>query len=171
MPASNIPAWRINAARLLRGGVIASSLLLSGCATVVINDSGQQDDGSRGTFFVVTAIDGKTIANSLAATRQSSYGQGFALSAYFVSRLVPVRPMRLRLVGTHQTAAPIHEMVARMAGTFQSVQGEVAFNPVEDAIYRVTGTLDPKQSCVWVEEERSQAVVTERVCTRPESEP
>lgn len=173
----------MTAARLLRYAAIASSVALSGCATfapsvpkgysgptVVINDSGQQDDGSRGTFFAVTAIDGKTVANSLAATRQSSYGQGFALSAYFVSRLVPVRPMRLRIVGTHQTAAPIHEMAARLAGTFQRVQGEVEFSPVEDGVYRVTGTLDPKQSCVWVEEERSQAVVTERVCTKAQGE-
>jgi hypothetical protein len=161
-----------------RGALLASSVTLAGCATfaptvpdgwagptVALQDSATADEPTRGTFFFVSAIDGKSVDNAAAASRRGSAGHGFSLTVHFVSRAVPVRPMRLRLVGTHQTAAPVHEMAARMVGNFQQVRGEVDFNPVPEGNYRVTGVLDPKQSCVWVEETNTQAVVTEKVCT------
>lgn len=47
--------------------------------------------------------------------------------------------MRLRLVGTPMTAAPLHEVAARRTGTSQSVDGEVGLEPVETGVCRATG--------------------------------
>jgi hypothetical protein len=163
----------------LRHAVIAAALFLCGCVsyaptvpegyagpTVLLEDTWISDHGTRATFFVVTHIDGRSVQNSLVETRKASAGEGFTLHGRVVAtRQVPVRPMRLRLVGTHMTAAPIHEVAARLMGTFQSVDGEVDFEPVETGVYRVTGSLSPEQSCVWVEEGWSRAAVTEKVWT------
>ncbi len=76
----------------------------------------------------------------------------------------PVRPMRLKLVGTHQTGAPIHEMASKMAGTFFSVDGYVEFKPVEGTTYQVTGELKKERSCVWIVDAATKNAVTEKVC-------
>lgn len=73
--------------------------------------------------------------------------------------------MRVKLVGTHKTAAPIHEIAGRLAGTFFSVEGIVEFKPVEDNRYIVTGELTKERSCVWIAEETTKAPSSDRICT------
>jgi hypothetical protein len=158
---------------------LALSLLLSGCATVApsvpetykgpvvqLSDTGMQDGGTKATFFLVSAIDGREIQNSLRETRSASYGQGFALSARYTSRQVPVASMKVKLIGTHQVAAPIHEIALRIAGSFWSVVGITEFLPIEGKSYVVTGELKKEESCVWIAESESKQVVTEKVCTK-----
>ena len=72
----------------------------------------------------------------------------------------------MKLIGTHQTAAPIHEIASRMAGTFFSVEGVVDFNPVEGRGYEITGDLKKDKSCVWIADVESKQPVTEQVCTK-----
>jgi hypothetical protein len=158
---------------------VAAAILLSACATVapsvpesykgptvVLLDSGQQDSGGKGVFFAAVAIDGKDIENSLRETRGASYGKGFALTSLYTARLIPVQAMKVKLVGTHQTAAPIHEIAARMAGTFFSVEGIVSFNPVAERSYVVLGELSKEKSCVWIADSKTDEVATEKVCTK-----
>ncbi len=116
-------------------------------------------------FFAAVEINGREIENSLRETRGASYGRGFALSSRYTSREVPVTPMKVKLIGTHQTAAPIHEIASRMAGTFFSVEGVVDFNPTEGHRYVVTGELKKERSCVWIAEGNSNEPATEKVCT------
>lgn len=155
------------------------AVFLTGCATVApsvpdgykgpvvrLEDTGYPDGGGKAVFFAAMSIDGIDINNSMRQTRMASSGQGFHLSARYIVRDVPVRPMKVKLIGTHQTAAPIHEMAARMAGTFFSVEGTVDFKPVEGKYYSVSGELTKEKSCVWIEDAHSKELSSEKVCTK-----
>lgn len=154
-------------------------LLLGACATVSppvpegykgptvqLSDSGFSESSGKGGFFSATALDGREVQNSLRETREASYGQGFSLSSRYTSRRVPVTPMKVKLVGTHQTAAPIHEMAARMAGTFFSVEGIADFKPTEGRSYVVTGELKKEQSCIWIMDSETKQPASEKICNK-----
>lgn len=153
--------------------------MLSGCATVApsvpenykgpvvsLADTGFQEGGGKGVFFAAMALDGRIIENSIRASRIASSGRGFSLTSQYTTRNVPVGPVKVSLLGTHQTAAPIHEIAARMAGTFFSVEGAVDFNPAAGKSYIVTGELKKEQSCVWIADAVSNEASTEKVCTK-----
>jgi hypothetical protein len=110
--------------------------------------------------FYVESIDGRPIRSALIATRGASRDKGFALSLQSEMRRVPVAPLKLKLVGTHVTAAPIHEIASRAAGTFFSVEGEVSFTPVEGGDYVVKGELKKEGSSVWLADAKTQEPVT-----------
>jgi len=158
---------------------LSLTFVFAGCATVSkpvpddykgprvqLSDTGMQEDGSKGQFFVATEIDGSAIQNALRETRSASYGQGFSLSSRYTTRDVPVRPMKIKLTATHQTAAPIHAIASLMAGTFFSVDGVVDFKPIEGHQYEVTGELKKERSCVWISDVESKEPATEKVCTK-----
>lgn len=129
----------------------------------VVVDSGFTESGSKAQLFVLDAIDENRVENSLAASRRASHGQGFFLTTRIVSREIPVRPMRVKIVGTHITAAPIHAILSRAANTFYSVEGIVEFAPEQGESYVVRGELKEKGSAVWIENARSKIKVTEVV--------
>ena len=129
-------------------------------------DTGVSEDGSKAQLFVAIEMDGNRMNNSVWETRAASSGQGFSLTPQYITRNIPVRPMKLRLLGTHQTAAPIHEIASRIAGTFFSVEGVVDFSPVEGRQYEITGELKKGDSCVWIVEAETKAPASERVCTK-----
>jgi hypothetical protein len=153
--------------------LLALSLVafLSACATykavpdgftgpmAIIKDTAEPDSGSKGIVFYVSSIDDNPVQNARIATRQSSQGTGFSLNTRGFSRPVPVRAMKLRLVGTHVTGAPIHELASRAAGTFFSVEGDITFTPKEGVMYRVQGDLKKTGSSVWIEVEDTKEVV------------
>jgi hypothetical protein len=154
-------------------------LALTGCATfspsipdtykgpvASVADTGRQEDGTKGQFFVLTEIDGRSIENSLHETRSASSGQGFALTSRFTTRSVPATALKVKLIGTHLAAAPIQAMVGRAAGTFFSVDGVVDFKPVEGKKYVVTGELKKERSCVWIQEDGAAQPATEKVCSK-----
>ncbi|WAC73742.1 hypothetical protein OU995_03080 [Roseateles sp. SL47] len=114
----------------------------------------------------MTEIDGRSIENSLHETRVASSGKGLALTSRFTTRNVPATALKVKLIGTHQTAAPIQEMVGRAAGTFFSVDGIVDFKPVEGKNYIVTGELKKERSCVWIQEDGTGQPATEKVCSK-----
>jgi len=153
--------------------------LLSGCATVtkpvpddykgpvvLLSDTGTQETGSKGQFFAALEIDGNAIQNAIRETRGASYGKGPVLTSRYTSRDLPARPMKVKLIGTHQTAAPIHEMASRMAGTFFSVEGVVDFRPTEGRRYQVLGELTKDKSCVWIADTESKQPSSEKVCSK-----
>jgi hypothetical protein len=157
----------------------ASLLLIAGCAGLApaipegykgpiawLADTGFAEGRGKGAFFAALALDGRTIENSLLASRRASYGQGFVLTSRYEHRELPARPSKITITGTHKTAAPIHEIAARMVGTFFSVEGVVDFDPEAGKNYIVTGELTKELSCVWIAENISKKVVTEKVCTK-----
>ena len=74
--------------------------------------------------------------------------------------------MKLRLVGTHVTAAPIHEFASRAIGAFFTVEGEVEFSPLVGKAYVVNGELTKEQTSVWIEEVETKDVVTKKVIAK-----
>jgi len=150
--------------------------LLAGCAslhepvpqgytgpTAWLADSGFSEDGTKAQFFAVVEIDGKQVDNTLFASRRASHNQGFALTTQYIQRTIPATTMKVKLVGTHQTAAPIHELMSRAAGTFFSVEGEVEFTPAPGGSYVVTGELKKEGSSVWIEDASSKQAMTIKV--------
>jgi hypothetical protein len=165
--------------RKMKKHTLASMLLalavISGCAmykavpegfagaTAVIADSVETEDGAKARVYFVEEVDGNKIHNVRIASRLASQGRGFSLSTGYVDRPVPVRMMRLKLVGTHVVAAPIHELASRAAGTFFDVDGFVEFTPKANARYVVRGELKKDASSVWIEDAETKDVVTTRI--------
>jgi hypothetical protein len=154
-----------------------ATAVLAGCATVTepvpadykgptatIEDSCALESSGKGQFFVVSEIDGQRIRSSLAATGSASYGRGFSLTIACIGRKVPATRMKLKLRATHATAAPIHEMASRAAGTFFGTEATVDFEPQPGRFYYVRGSLAKDRSCVWIEESPSNAAVTDKSC-------
>ena len=159
--------------------VALSVLLLAACTTLhepvppgfsgptaELDDSGFLEEGSKAQIFAATEIDGKTINNAIFDTRRASQGKGFSVSPTPTMRAVPAQPIKVKLVGTHQTGAPIHEIASRAAGTFFSVEGVVDFKPEAGARYVVKGELKKEGSAVWIEEFSTGKLVTERVTAK-----
>jgi hypothetical protein len=151
--------------------------MLAACATVSspvpegyrgpvvqLSDTGHRESGGKGAFFAAVAVNDKDIDNAIWQSRRASQNHGFALTMRYQTRDLPVAPMKIRITGTHQTAAPIHELAARAAGTFYSVEGVVNFEPVEGRSYVVTGELKKAGSCAWIADAQSMAPVTDKVC-------
>ena len=154
-------------------------LLTYGCATVspsipegysgpraTLQDSGATEGGTKGRVFAALELDGQGINNSLRETRIASQNRGFALSFRLTDREVPAKKLKVKLIGTHILAAPIHELASRVAGTFFSVDGEVELTAEAGETYIVTGELSKEKSCVWVMRRSSQSPASEKVCTK-----
>jgi hypothetical protein len=128
-----------------------------------IEDTGFSENATKAQLFVVSEIDGNKIDNALDASRDASYGQGLVLRTQLVKRQVPVRPMKLKLLATHTTGAPIHALFSQAAGSFFSVEGVVDFTPESGGRYVVKGELKKEGSSVWLEDAKTNQLVTEKV--------
>jgi hypothetical protein len=152
------------------------SILLSACATyepiipqgytgptAEISDDFLWETSSKNQLFYVDSVNGKPIESAMILTRQATAGQGFSVSAKTPTHKIPAIPLKLKLVATHVTGAPIHEITSRAAGTFFSVEGEVNFNPVADGHYRVAGSLKKGSSSVWIIDAKTKERVSDIV--------
>jgi hypothetical protein len=143
--------------------VLLAVLSLSGCAsfkhvpegfagpTATIMDSAGNISGSKGELFYIESIDGNTIQNARNSTRGASYNTGFSLSTRSETRHVRAGvPMKLVVIGTHVTAAPIHEFASRATGNFFTVTGEIEFVAEPNKKYVVVGSLTKEEASVWI---------------------
>lgn len=155
---------------------LTAAALLVGCATqykpipdgytgptATIEDTKEREGDYKARLFVVAEIDDHQIVNAISKARSASSGMGFRLEGGYASRQVPVKPMKVKLVGTHITGAPIHEIFSRASGNFFSVEGEVAFTPVPNGTYAVKGELKENGSTVWIEDTKTSQPATEKV--------
>ncbi len=139
------------------------SVSVTTVAVATIEDSGFAEDGALAQLFVVAAVDGKGVPNSLRETAAASRSTWFNQNAVFTGREIPVKPTKLTLRGRYRTRAPIHEIASRADGTFFSVEGDVQFTPVVEGRYVVKGELRKEGSSVWLEDAATGKVVTEKV--------
>jgi hypothetical protein len=166
--------------RVTRSTLIAaaSTLLLVGCATIYepvppnytgpkarLSDSWGEVTSTKAEMFVVQEVDGNPVVNAIQITRQASRNQGFSLIVEGHGRDIPIKPLQLKLRGTHITGAPIHEIAARAAGTFHSVEGVVQFTPEAGRRYYINGKLSSAESAVWVEDREAKQPVPGTVIT------
>lgn len=129
----------------------------------LLGDSGRMESGTKAQLFVVDSIDGQKVDNAIGETSKRSAGRGFQVNLALHNREVPVKKMRLTLLGTHRAGAPIHQIFGQMSGSFLSVRGDVDFDPAPEGRYVVKGKLLPGDSSVWVEDATSGERVTEMV--------
>jgi hypothetical protein len=154
--------------------VVCVAALICGCAPLApavpddykgpvafIADSVAPEDGSKGQVFYLAEVNGKPVESALTATRRASQNRGFALSLHSHMRRVPVAPLKLKLVASHVTAAPIHEIASRAAGTFFFVEGDLSFTPVDGGDYVVKGELKMDGSSVWLADAKTLEPVTD----------
>lgn len=159
---------------ILRAGFAGAMLFLAGCAATykpvpdgytgpiaAIKDTAEDESSSKARLFYVESIDGNEIENASVATRRNSTNTGFRVFTRIVIRDIPIRPMKLKIVGTHVTGAPIHEIAARVAGTFFSVEGVLDFTPKEGVLYGVRGELKKDASRIWIENATTNEIVSE----------
>ncbi len=164
--------------RKLTAAFFLVAVLLGGCATYKpvpdgyagptarIVDSSYQETGGKGRLYYVESVDGNKIENARNTTGQASYGRGFSLSTRGAIRDVPIRKMRLRLVGTHVTAAPIHELASRAIGEFWSVEGDIDFIPEAGKVYEVRGELKKAGSSVWIADQATGEPASEKISNK-----
>lgn len=109
--------------------------------------------GSRGRFYVVTAIDGKDVRNAIDASRSRSYGLGPRMVAVGSSRSVPAGRVKLSLRGTIVDAAPVESIFRAVFGEGQpDVTGTAEYDLEPGKTYRVNGRVDDFRREVWLED-------------------
>lgn len=132
-------------------------------AVATIADSGFSETDAKAQLFMVAEVDGQNIPNASSESSRASAGAGFRLTTLLTSREVPARALKLKLVGTHKTGAPIQSMLGMAAGTFFSVTGVVDFTPTAGGSYVVKGELKKEGSSIWIEDAATGRPVTEKV--------
>jgi len=130
-----------------------------------IQDIWSLDADERDQVFAIAEVDNAAITNAISETRKASQGKGFQASQRNYGRAVPARKVKLQIIGTHFSAAPIGEIARRAAGTFQSVSGVVELDAREGVNYRVVGELSKVKSCVWIEVASTGEPATSKVCS------
>ena len=128
-----------------------------------VSDSGFAESRAKAQLFVLEKIDGNDVPNSFGESARASYGQGLLLRTKIVERQVPAKPMKVLILGSHITGAPIHALFSQARGTFYSVDGVVDFSPKPNGRYVVTGELKEDGSSVWIEDAETKQAVTEKV--------
>jgi hypothetical protein len=154
--------------------VAMGAIVLSACATTskpvpdgyrgptaILKDSTRAVPGDKcGDFFFLYEYNGKAADNAMQASARDNAGSGpvFTVVKGF-SRMVPARTATIFIAGRTHCAAPIMEMV----GTVRLVGGEVEFTPEADAVYVIKGELTADHSAVWIEDERKNLQVSNKL--------
>lgn len=161
VPASYGKRWPL---ALAPGGSLNYAVTTQAVATIA--DSWNSEGSKKAQLFMVTEVDGQAIQNSDTESSSLSKGAGARLYVAITTRDVPAKPLKLKLVATHTTGAPIHGLFSQAAGTFYSVSGVVDFTPMADGKYVVKGVLKKDGSSVWIEDAATGQVVTEKIVER-----
>ena len=146
----------------MKRAAVAAALVLLGCATnpipegytgpkATIRDSEASEGASKASFYYLSAVNGKTIDESLSETRQANRGRGFQMTPKIVEREVPAdRELQLTLDATVAYAAPILELIN--SGSMYRATQVIRFQPEPNGVYIVKGELGPDKSSVWLED-------------------
>lgn len=118
--------------------------------SVSVTDTSSRSGRGQGHFFFLEKVDEIAIHNSLIASSKASSGQGLNLVISTTTRKLPVKRMKLSLVGQVHHSAPIGYMMN--SGENFKVGGLVEFLPEIGQSYRVNGILSAAYSAVWVED-------------------
>jgi hypothetical protein len=151
--------------------VVVFALLLAGCAAKLVSDDfagptalvkdsysnfvrGGLFKSDKADFFVMTRADGKKIEDAVTWTAMVSDGMGFSMKPQNHERRVPIKPMKVDLLGLVYYPAPISGLLNPTYETRRTVQ----FQPVAGQTYVVRGRLGKAGSSVWIETAGGQRV-------------
>lgn len=144
--------------------LIASALLLAGCAaklvpddyagpTAIVRDSnanyvsGGFFKSDHAEIYSMTAVDGKGIPNAFSSTSIASEGLGMGMRLKNEERRVMIKPMKVTLFALVYYPAPISTLFNKTYAT----EKKVSFHPVAGQKYVVRGKLGDSGSDVWIE--------------------
>ncbi|MBC8127235.1 MAG: hypothetical protein H8M99_08860 [Gloeobacteraceae cyanobacterium ES-bin-144] len=129
-------------------------------ATVSIRSTGKKVSSVKGEGYHILAVNGKSAMHSPMAT---PYGGGMGLSLSECTLQVPCEPLDLKLSGGNIYAADGVAMADSMVGGNQSVTGNVKFTPKAHGDYSVTGVTGKGQTAVWIIDNKTGKIVTNKV--------
>ena len=151
---------------------ICVTLLLTGCVSTYspipenyqgeiskIDSSEKRHSSGKSDLFYLDKVNGKYIDNTLSATRNATYGQGFNLTTKLVKTDVPSQEATFSIIGRTEHAAPIQAF----ADEVYEVKGDITFKPEPDKEYIVKGTLGEKYSAVWIELKATGEVINKKI--------
>jgi hypothetical protein len=150
-------------------------LTLVGCATTtnplpadyagpkaILSDSVANYDGAKADYFFLYKYNGRAIRQTYDVTDQRNQGNGFNLQPpEIIERAVPAQEGRYYLLGRTHYAAPIQDIVH---GVYM-VKGELTFTPKAQGKYVIRGTLGPELAEIWIEDESSGAIASNKLST------
>jgi len=148
------------------------ALLTSGCVSIYspvpdnyqgkiseIYSSGKRHSSGKTDLFYLSKINGKYIENTLSATRDATYGNGFTLVPRLLITNVPSREATFSIIGRTEHAAPIQALTDKV----YEVKGDIVFVPEPDNEYIVKGVLGENYSAVWIESKKTGEVVKRKI--------
>lgn len=137
-----------------------------------LDDSADGGGPGGGTFFVLTAIDGRNVDdNALTVSRRASAGRGAWMVVRPHGRALPAGKVRLKLMATQTHAAPVQQIfTALFRGGAPEASGEVEVELAPGGRYRVTGALDSLRREVWIEDASGRELPGSRVVQAPDPE-
>lgn len=125
-----------------------------------IKDSVMPYEATKMDMFYLSEIDGRQVANSLAATAVENQGNGInPIKLSLTSRPVPTIPAEFKIIGRTYYAAPI----LAMTHPVYVVEGIVHFSPEAGKTYVVKGDLDKRYAGVWIEDEQTHQVLDHKI--------
>jgi Maltose operon periplasmic protein precursor (MalM) len=157
------PAQDVALRQMFLAPVGKTDLSISIQIMATVEDTGEAESGSKAQLFVMAEIDGKSIRNSIVDSQRNNSGRGFSLSTTLTAREIPAQRMKVKLIGTHLTGAPIQSIFSQISGSFYRVEGVVDFDPVPNKRYIVKGELGKNSSFVWIADADTGQPVTEKV--------
>lgn len=150
---------------------LAGAALLAGCAPgsavpegytgplARIADTGFSSGPTSAVIFALTAVNGQSIDDSMAATGRANTGRGMAVAPAIIDRAVPAESATFTIVGRRIYGAPI---MGLMRPSYE-VTGDVKFTPVADRTYKVRGQIRRDYSAVWIEDQETGAIMGSKV--------
>lgn len=156
---------------ILSSALCLGSLFLNSCGTyqmpagysgptATISSTSKPVNSVKAEGYYVMSIDGKSALNSPMNTPQGA-GMGISLANETVR--VPCQPLALKLSGGNIYAADGVAMADSLIGGNHSVSGKITFTPKPGAAYSVVGTTGKSSTAVWLTDQKSGKIVSEKV--------
>ena len=124
-----------------------------------IDSSEKRHSSGKSDLFYLSKVNGKYINNTLSATRNATYGQGFNLTTKLVKTDVPSQEATFSIIGRTEHAAPVQAF----ADVVYEVKGDIFFKPEPNKEYIVKGILGESYSAVWIELKDTGEVIKTKV--------
>jgi len=130
--------------------------------TAIIKDSATITGSTKAEAFQVSKIDGQLDRTTPMAT---PYGGGMVVTLQESKRTIPAgKPITVTIAGGNIYAADGAALADMISGNSKKhVHGDVVFTPKSNKVYRVNGVAGKQSSSVWIEDERSGKIVTEKI--------
>ncbi len=152
----------------------ATAVLLSSCVssytlpegysgpTAIIKDTAIKTGATKAEAFQVSKINGQFDRSSPMAT---PYGGGMLVTLRESKRTVPAgQPITLTISGGNIYAADGAGLANMISGNAKKhVSGDVVFTPKANKVYKVNGVAGKESSSVWIEDESSRKIVTNKL--------